>query len=82
MPLFWMGKCPSCPSVPWPQVKTRVVGGALVEDKDVEEAAGAVVSPGPVAVDSHRAFACDAGDAGVMSIGNLTPSRYLHGLVV
>lgn len=52
-----------------------------MEDEDVEEAAGAVVSPGPVAVDSHRAFACDAGDAGVMSIGNLTPSRYLHGLV-
>jgi len=61
-----MGKWPSCPSVPWPQVKTRVVVGGLVEDEDEdvdeEEVADAVVaSPAPVAVDSHRAFACDVG---------------------
>jgi len=57
-----MGKWPSCPSVPWPQVKTRVVVGGLVEDVDEEEVADAVVaSPAPVAVDSHRAFACDVG---------------------
>ena len=62
MPLFWMGKWPSCPSVPWPQMKTRVVVGGLVEDVDEEEVADAVVaSPAPVAVDSHRAFACDVG---------------------
>ncbi len=68
MPLFWMGKCPSCPSVPWPQVKTRVVGGAQVDDEDVEEEEGAdaVASPASVAVDSHRAFAYDAGNAGLM----------------
>ena len=58
-----MGKWPSCPSVPWPQVKTRVVVGGLVEDEDedvdAEEGADAVASPAPVAVDSHRAFACD-----------------------
>lgn len=34
--------------------------GGLVEDEDEEEVADAVVaSPAPVAVDSHRAFACD-----------------------